>query len=801
MKSRIFFFPVALMGLVIISPLFAFDTTIIVDTRAERQPISPYIYGTNAELSNTENWTVERAGGNRWTGYNWETNASNAGSDWNHSSDNFLEQNLPAELKGTAGSAITYFHDHNLAEGRKSILTLQMAGYVAADTLGDVSEAETAPSARWNKLQFRKSGAYAYPPNLNDGVVYMDELLDFLVNTYGPASGSSGILGYCLDNEPALWSHTHPRIHPENVGCEELVNLSIELARVIKEKDPAALTFGPVLYGMAAYGLLQEAADWPMPGDYEWFIDYYLDMMKQASDRAGVRLLDVLDVHWYPEAYGDNLRIVFSSGAGTEGTQRVRVAAPRTLWDSAYTTDMVHEDSWIANEPYWRKFLPLIPKLKASINKYYPGTKLAITEWNYGGGEHITGAVATADVVGIFGREGMFASTLWPLSTDEQFTSTGFKLYRNYDGNNSVYGDISVRADTGNIEQSSAYAAINKADESELHIILINKHFTEAMKATIDIYSNVNYVSSQVWGFDGSSPAITQQAAVSSISGNKFSYSVPPLSAVHLILEKNSQTPPSKATPTPTPAPTPTPLPQSAAGDIKVQYICRETTESTVQMMFSINIINNSSAPVALERLTARYWFEREGTPVAEELHVDYTPLGIENIAATFAPGGICDIAFLPAAGALAANGGETGTLPIRINKVDWTSIRQNGDYSFDPAITSLTDYMKITLYRDGVLIWGTEPGYDPGATPGPAMTPTRTPTLTPTSEPANTGDVNGDGSISIVDALMVAQYAVGLNPQNFNVNNADADCNGSVNIVDALIIAQYSVGLIKRFC
>jgi mannan endo-1,4-beta-mannosidase len=77
---------------------------------------------------------------------------------------------------------------------------------------------------------------------------------------------------------------------------------------------------------------------------------------------------------------------------------------------------------------------------------------------------------------------------------------------------------------------------------------------------------------------------------------------------------------------------------------------------------------------------------------------------------------------------------------------------------------------------------------------------PTNPPTQTnpPTG---NLGDVNSDGQINIVDALLVAQYYVGLNPSNFNTNNADTNCDGSINIVDALLIAQYYVGLIDHFC
>ena len=82
----------------------------------------------------------------------------------------------------------------------------------------------------------------------------------------------------------------------------------------------------------------------------------------------------------------------------------------------------------------------------------------------------------------------------------------------------------------------------------------------------------------------------------------------------------------------------------------------------------------------------------------------------------------------------------------------------------------------------------------------GIVSTPTPAPTRTSTSA-VTRGDVNGDGTINIVDALMTAQYTVGLNPAGFRTAAADTNCDGGINIVDALIIAQYTVGLISRFC
>jgi len=161
------------------------------------------------------------------------------------------------------------------------------------------------------------------------------------------------------------------------------------------------------LYGFAAYETLQSAPDWGTEGEgYRWFIDYYLDKMKKASDEEGKRLLDVLDVHWYPEARGGGERICFGADPRNIETNKARLQAPRTLWDPTYI-----EDSWIGQ---WKKdFLPILPNLLDSIEKYYPGTKLAITEYDYGGGNHITGGIAQADVLGIFGKYGVYLATFW----------------------------------------------------------------------------------------------------------------------------------------------------------------------------------------------------------------------------------------------------------------------------------------------------------------------------------------------------------------------------------------------------
>ena len=499
-----------------------------INTGDGRQAISPYIYGSNQELSNSDVWTVRRIGGNRMTGYNWENDFSNAGSDWMHSSDTYMLSifGLP-ESSSVPARVMTSFHGQSVAMGAKSIVTLQMAGYVAADQSGNVSEGQTAPSSRWKRVEASKGRDFDALPDRSDDVVYMDEFVTYMVDRYGSASTDGGVQWYALDNEPGLWAETHPRIHPEPIGAADLVNRSIELALAVKNVDPDAKIVGPALYGFAAFENLQGAPDWSQERTGRWFIDYYLDQMNQAEQTHGIRLLDVLDIHWYPEARGDN-RIVFEGGSVSQNDVWARLQAPRTLWDPAYV-----EDSWIGQ---WKQdFLPLIPSIQESIDTYYPGTHLGITEYNYGATNSISGGLAQADVLGVFGTSDIHLASLWKLQDENSYASAAFNLYRNYDGQRSVYGNTSVQVDLADQESFSVYAAIHGEDDGQLHVIAINKHMEDATEFVFDIQSDATYSDAAIWFFNLDSPLI-QQGRTQEVAANTLSYTIPPMTAVHIVL-------------------------------------------------------------------------------------------------------------------------------------------------------------------------------------------------------------------------------------------------------------------------
>jgi mannan endo-1,4-beta-mannosidase len=142
--------------------------------------------------------------------------------------------------------------------------------------------------------------------------------------------------------------------------------------------------------------------------------------------------------------------------------------APRSLWDYDYL-----EESWIAE--WFSQWLPILPPVKSSINTYYPGTKLAFTEYDYGGQDHYSGGIATADVLGIFGKYGVYIANYWGGDKDANYVHAAFRIYRDYDGNDSTFGDTEVYSTMSNKVDSSIYASVFDGLTCGLHLIVINK--------------------------------------------------------------------------------------------------------------------------------------------------------------------------------------------------------------------------------------------------------------------------------------------------------------------------------------
>jgi fibronectin type 3 domain-containing protein len=453
------------------------NVTITIDP-TKTKSISPYIYGINFYSSSdgpSQVFTFDRAGGNRWTAYNWITNASNAGSDYLYESDNYLSSsNVPAE-------AVRTFVAGDQGNGLASLVTFQMQGYVSADESGPV--ATPFPNlSRFRPVVNKKSTASADPFTITppaastDNNVYMDEFAWTLnqkfsgMNIFGTSAAIPTFLQ--LDNEPELWNSTHQEIQGSTgVTSDNYISKTIALTKAIKDQFPNVLIFGPVHYGFEGiYSWQGDPSLSPTPTGNNWFPDKYLPAIKSASTTYGKSLVDVYDFHWYSEATDGTTRVTdLTSATLTAAQVQAIVQSPRSLWDATYT-----ENSWITQDVLGGPIY-ILSRLQSKIAAENPGMKISVTEYNNGGSQHIAGTIAQADNLGVFGNQGVFAASLWPLNNNEPYILAGFRAFRDFDGASSNFGDTSLQATSSNVGNVVVYASTDSSNPSRVVFVAINR--------------------------------------------------------------------------------------------------------------------------------------------------------------------------------------------------------------------------------------------------------------------------------------------------------------------------------------
>jgi hypothetical protein len=251
--------------------------------------------------------------------------------------------------------------------------------------------------------------------------------------------------------------------------------------------------------------------------------------MRQRHTTSGQRLLDVFTVHYYPQGgeFSDDV---------SSAMQLRRNRSTRSLWDPSYT-----DETWINDR------VQLVPRLRNWTTTYYPGTLIGITEYNWGAENHINGATAQADIYGIFGREGLDMGARWATPASTTPTYKAMKMYRNYDGNKSTFGDTSVAAAAPNPDNVAAFAAQRSADGA-LTVMVISKYLSATTATTINLANVTHRGTAQVWQLT-SANAITRLADLT-LTGNRIVVTLPAQSVTLLIV------PPSGTAPAPPRAPT-----------------------------------------------------------------------------------------------------------------------------------------------------------------------------------------------------------------------------------------------------
>ena len=518
--------------------------TITVDVSANRHPINPNIYGvahaTTAEL-NELNSPLNRNGGNNTTRYNWQLNADNRGNDWYYESI--------ADGSATAGERGDTFVANSRAASAQAMLTIPTIEWVAKvganrSKLAGFSVAkygaQTGTDWQWfpdagNGVQ--TNGQFVTGNDPNDANVpsnstFQQGWVQHLVGRWG-TNANGGLRYYILDNEPSIWQGTHRDVRPTGPTMDEIRSKMLDYAGKIKAVDPSALIVGPEEWGWSGYffsGYDQQygaAHGWGSLPDRNGhggadYLPWLLDALRQNNAATGVRLLDVFTVHYYPQGgeFSDDV---------SSAMQLRRNRSTRSLWDPAYV-----DETWINDK------VRLVPRLAGWVNAYYPGTLTGITEYNWGAENHINGATAQADIFGIFGREGLGMGARWATPASSTPTFKAMKLYRNYDGNRSTFGDTSVSATAPNPDTVAAFAAQRSTDQA-LTVMVVAKSLSGSTPATIALANFAHNGTAQAWQLTAAN-AITRLPDVS-VSGSGFAVTLPPQSITLFVVGNASGAP------------------------------------------------------------------------------------------------------------------------------------------------------------------------------------------------------------------------------------------------------------------
>lgn len=451
------------------------QVTVIVDDGASGYQISPYIYGVafaDTSVLQQLGATVDRWGGNTSSQYNWVVgDAWAAGRDWEF-------RNTSTDL---AGAAADKFVMQAQAASAKPLLTVPTIGYVARNNNNQV-QAVAVPDQGGAPINaagaingydpthnrsvtsvpsFATKGApFSDPANPSAPAVYQDEWIHHLVDRFG----ANGVRFLAMDNEPDLWSYNHTDVHPARMSYQSMLDMFEQYSAAAKAVDPNALVLGPDVSGWTGYMYsdldrgsdnYQTHADRMAHGNQE-FLAWWLAQVASQDRARNSRSLDLLDVHYYPQADG------VGSDAASPAVQALRIRSTRSLWDPSYG-----DESWIGQP------VMLIPRMKAWIKQNYPGTGIAITEYNWGGEKDASGAVALGLVLGEFGREGVDLATYWTYPPPKSPAGAAFRLYRNADGKGATFGDVELPA-TSTGAGLTVFAS-RHSNRKEVDVMLINQ--------------------------------------------------------------------------------------------------------------------------------------------------------------------------------------------------------------------------------------------------------------------------------------------------------------------------------------
>ncbi|MBN1997025.1 T9SS type A sorting domain-containing protein [candidate division KSB1 bacterium] len=454
---------------------FSFAAEITVDASAGRHPISPYIYGKNNCLADQASNALSKAewqflrdagvrivrenGGNNSTKYNWRRKLTSHpdwynnvyNHDWNYAAQS-LQHNLP---------------------GVKGMWAFQLIGKAAKTSAYNFNDWGYNRSQWWEGVHNNWAGGGGPDQGEGNPDLYLenwppDSTVGILEKWFG--NGGLGLdpgqfQYWNMDNEPEVWHGTHDDVYPQPPPVEEYMQAFFDVAKKAREIFPEIKLVGPVATNEWQWYNWNDNKISSGGKNYVW-LEYFIKRIGEEQQASGIRLLDVLDIHFYPgESNTRDIlqlhRVWFDKTYNYPGANGVKRAG-NSGWDNNIRQEYIFERCRIWLEKY--------------IGADHAVT-FCVSEMGIQGNNPNVTACWYASTLGVFADNGVEIFTPWSWKTGMWEALHLFSRYTK---------SIRVLSQSDNEENISAYSSLSP-DADSLTVVLVNRTSSGNEKATVSL--------------------------------------------------------------------------------------------------------------------------------------------------------------------------------------------------------------------------------------------------------------------------------------------------------------------------
>jgi len=522
---------------------FSQDVVITVNATDGKKVVSPYIYGRNSSFSNSFG-TVTAAsditlfkeaglrfarenGGNNATKYNWRRKMSSH-PDWYN---NVYDHDWDALSKNVVDNV----------PNMQVMWAFQLIGKTASNKNNNFNDWSYNKSQWWSGCSQNLAGGGTVNPsggntamvNGKPALYTMEwpadstvEVLNHWFGTGGIGLNSNNFQYWNMDNEPEIWSGTHDDVMTSQLAATAFMDKYFTVAKKARALFPGIKLCGPVTaneWQWYKWG----AETLNINGKYYSWLEYFLKRVADEQKATGIKLLDVVDLHWYPGESADadvlQLHRVFYDKTyvypGANGLKSINGS-----WDNTQTKEYIFQriNDWLT--------------LYFGANH---GISLGMSESGINSANPNTNSVLYASMLGVFANNGVELYTPWTWKTGMWET---LHLFSRYAKNYSV-------TSTSTLENTvSGYTTVtNNADS--MTVILVNRDLSSTHKVTVNLsnfsIANGTYNTLQLASLPATETFISHanNALIKStvnIANNSFSLVLPTVSTTAVILKVNA---------------------------------------------------------------------------------------------------------------------------------------------------------------------------------------------------------------------------------------------------------------------